>query len=356
MVTRVFEQEWEQCASTLNGRIEKNVLFDFFDYLSKMERDLKALKKDYEKEFNKFSKRPLNHYINLFEKRKEQYFSILIKNHKFTRGVGRLQSYEGYNPGIVLKNGNHHKIADKYYKVLSKIANSIFEIEDQIAPVVEIMWENAITDISNYDKNNEYFLLAHVDRKDMPEENFSEEFNKYNKLQEGLCFSAISNKKTRLYNDSSYSCGYYSHPNGAVGIIAKPKKDAIVGISLDDMLSTEYINEKCAFKKHFQHSKVNRCFYNQTNEICCNGTKICPPKEIFNFDVDTINEIILDSKKIEVMAVFYVKTKRGDIPTRLNAYKLQQEKLCGHTLPVIELLPRNKLSQINLDELYECGM
>ena len=53
-------------------------------------------------------------------------------------------------------------------------------------------------------------------------------------------------------------------------------------------------------------ANVNRCFARGNSKICCTGTKISPPSEIFNIDVDTINEIILDSKNIDVKAVFYV--------------------------------------------------
>ena len=119
------------------------------------------------------------------------------------------------------------------------------------------------------------------------------------------------------------------------------------------MLSTEYIDKKCGFERYFDHSKVDRCFTSKNHEICCNGTKICPPKQIFNIDVDTINEIILDSNNMEVLAAFYLKDSFGNIPERFNEYKKEQEKLCGHKLPMIEVTTRNKLKQLNLDELYE---
>jgi|GEM_PF-4536995 len=352
MRTRLFEQEWTQITSKINHRIENNVMFDFYDYLKNMRFDLKALKKDYEQEFNKLSKKSLKHYIDLFEKRLDQYFSVLMKDYKKNGSIGGIQTYEGYNDGIILQNGDHHKIADKYYPVLKKLAESIFDIEDQIAPIVEKFWQQKTTSAKNYDPNGHYFMLAHVDRKHKGEEHFSQEFNNYNKSLKGLCFSLVTDKKTRLYNNQYYSYNYYSHPAGEVGIIAKPKSDSIVGISDNDMLSTEYVNGKCGLDMYFEHSKVDRCLINGNNEICCNGTKICPPKKIFNFDVDTINEIILDSDKIDVEAVFYVKNSQGKMPERLKAYKLEQEKRCGHKLPVIELKPHNYLRQINLDEVY----
>lgn len=352
MKTRLFEQEWKQSVSKINHRIENNVLFDFFDYLQNMKSDLKAIQKDYEEEFNKFSQKPLKHYVNLFEKRYYQYFTILIKNHKKTRSIGSIQSYNEYRDGIVFQDGEKHKINDKYYKVLKRIADSIFNIEDEMAPVVEKFWQKELTDIKDYDKNKKYFLLAHVDRKTMTEENFSEEFNIYNKSLNCMCFSAISNDKTRLYNNQYYSYNYYNNPDGLVGIIATPKTGGFVGAAYDDMLSTEYINGKCAFERYFDHSKVDRCFVRENSEIRCNGTKICPPKQIFNIDVDTINEIILDSKNMQVVAAFYLKNSRGEIPERFIKYKKEQEKLFGHKLPTIEITTRNKLHQINLDEVY----
>ncbi len=352
MRTRKFEQEWEQSVSKLNHRIENNVLFDFYDYLQNMQRDLKAIKKDYEQEFNLLSKKPLQYYIDLFNKRYDQYFTVLIKDHKHNGHIGHIQSYEEYRKGLVIENGDKHKIADKYYKVLKKIAESIFDIEDQMAPIIEQFWQAAITSAKEFEDKKQYFFLAHVDRKDMGEENFDQEFNDYNKALRGLCFSAVSSDKTRLYNNSYYSYNYYNHPRGVVGIIAKPKAGSIIGMSFDDMLSTEYIDGKCSFDRYFDHSSVDRCFVDGNNYICCNGTKICPPKQIFNLDVDTINEIILDSKNIDVQAVFYVKDARDQIPERLKEYKAEQEKRCGHKLDIIELKPHNYLRQVNLDEIY----
>lgn len=353
MITRVFEQEWDQVVSKVNHRIEKNVLFDFYEYVKNMRFDLKALKRDYEQEFNKFSEKPLDYYWNLFEKRIEQFFSILIKN--YNGDIGYIDSYEKFNKGIVIENGSHHKIADKYYKVLNKIATDIFEIEDQMAPIVEKLWQKEISDIKNYDKDKEYFLLAHVDRKSVNEENLSKELKDYSKSQQGICFSVITDKKTRLFNNLYQSMNYYYYPQGAVGIIANPKQNSIVGMSNTDMLSIEYVDGKCELAKHFDcfdHSKVDRCLVDGKNEICCKGTKICPPKEIFNISADTINEVILDSKNIDVQAVFYIKTPSGELPERLKEYKAQQEKICGHKLPIIEVKPRNYLNQINLDEIY----
>ena len=186
----------------------------------------------------------------------------------------------------------------------------------------------------------------------MSEEHFGKDFNEYNKSLKGLCFSAVTDNKTRLYNNQYHYSSYYSHPAGEVGIIAYPRHNSIIGISDNDMLSVEYVNGKCEIDWSFEHSKVDRCFVNDANEICCSGTKLCPPKKVFNLDVDTINEIILDSNNIDVQAVFYVKTNAGKIPKRFEKYKAEQEKKCGHALPVIELKPHNYLHQINLDEVY----
>ena len=101
-----------------------------------------------------------------------------------------------------------------------------------------------------------------------------------------------------------------------------------------------------------EHSKVNRCFVRDNSQIYCIGTKICPPKEIFHIDADTINEIILDSKNIDVIAVFYLKNCQNKIPERFAEYKKSQEKICGHKLPEIEITSRNYLKQINLDEVF----
>ena len=353
MTKRIFEQEWTEHVSLVNGSTEKNVLFDFYEYLSNMRRDLKALKKNYQEQFDRLSKKPLRHYIDLFEKRTDQYFDVLIADHRKTGSIGSLKSFDGYRKDLLEKDGNHYKIKDKYYKVMKKLAESIFEIEDEIAPIVEKFWLEELTDIKDYDADKTYFLLAHADLKTVDSEKLPKEVREFNNKLQGLCFSAISDKKTRLFNDAQNYYQYYSNPKGLVGIIAKPKINAIVGISNTDMLSTEFIDDKCAFSKYFEHSNVNRCFARGNSKICCTGTKISPPSEIFNLDVDTINEIILDSKNIDIQAVFYVADAKGDVPERLEKYKKDQEKRFGKTLPVVEVKQRNCLSQVNLDELYD---
>ena len=353
MTKRLFEKQWTEQISSINHSTEKNVFYDFWSYLQNMRSDLKALKKDYEEEFNKLSKKPLQHYIDLFEKRTDQYFSIVIKDHKLTKGIGHHQSLEDYNLNIFEQDGSNFKIKDKYYKVLNKIAQSIFEIEDELAPIVEKFWIDAISDIHKYNSNDEYFMLAHVDLKTTAQEDLSPELRAYNNSLQGLCFSAISDKKTRLFNNAQNYYQYYSNPRGLVGIIAKPKAGSIIGISNTDMLSTEYIDKKCEFAKHFEHSMVNRCFERDSSEICHTGTRISPPKEIFHISADTINEIILDSKNIDVEAVFYVADARGEKPERLEQYRKEQETRFGKKLPVVEVTQRNKLGQINLEELFD---
>ena len=348
MTKRIFEQEWTEQPSSINHSIEKNVFYDFWGYLQNMRSDLKALKKDYEDSFNQLSKKPLQHYIDLFNKRTDQYFSILIKDHKLTGSIGHHQSLDEYNTKVFEHDGNHFKIKDKYYKVLNKLAQSIFEIEDEIAPIVEKFWIDEMSSINQYDSGKEYFLLAHVDLKTTAAEDLSENIRNYNNSLQGLCFSAISDKKTRLYNDAKNYYQYYYNPQGLVGIIANPKPNSIVGISNTDMLSTEYIDGDCALLRHF-----NRCFDRNGSEICHTGTKISPPKEIFNISADTINEIIMDSENIDIKAIFYVADSQGAKPKRLEQYKKEQELRFGKKLPVIEIKQRNRLGQINLEELFD---
>lgn len=353
MNTRKFDQEWDEKISKINNHKEYNVIFDFYEYLINMNKDFKALKKNYEKEFNKLSNKSLKSYIKLFNKRLEQYGNICIKNYKQLKILGHIQSFEDFRDEIIIKKGNHYKINDKYYRVLNKIANSIFKIEDEMAPVVEKLWQKELTDIKNYSIDNEYFLFAHTSIKSNYEKNMTDEIKEYFNNQKGMCFTAITDKKTRLYAGSKKTYNYYAPTSdGVVGIIAKPKSNGIIGISFNDMISTEYINEKCPLDEVFHHSNVNTCYNDGNSKICCKGTKICPPNEIFNTSADTINEIILDKSKMEITAVFYVKNKRNEIPKHFNKYKQDQEKICGHSLPIIELKQRNNLNQINLDELY----
>ncbi|HAJ77646.1 MAG TPA: hypothetical protein DCO89_01075 [Clostridiales bacterium] len=353
MITRKFDKKWEQKVSSINNRIENNVIFDFFDYITDIHKDLKALKKDYEKDFNRLSKKKLSHYVKLFDKYLDMYATICIKDHKETGSIGHIQSFEDFNDGIIKQNANSFEITDKYYPVLKKIAESIFKIEDEIAPVVEMLWQKEFTNIENYSKNGNYFLLAHSALSTKPKNELNDEFREYLQAQNGMCFSLITDKKTRLYNGPTTSSNYYAKSsNGYVGIIARPKKNGIIGISFDDMLSTEYIDGKCVLNQSFDHSNINTCYEKDGSKICCRGTKICPPKEIFNISVDTINEIILDKSKMEVQAVFYVKNSKDEIPENFEAYKKEQEKLCGHKLKTIELIQHNTLNQVNLDEMY----
>ena len=353
MVTREFSREWDEVNSHINHRIEQNVLFDFFDYLQALEKDLKAIKKGYEKEFNKLSTKPLKYYIDKFNKRVEQYRTICIENHKQTKSVGHMQSLEDFNMDIIQVNGKHYKINDKYYPVLKRIAESIFKIEDDMSGIVEKFWQQKITYIKDYDMNKDYFLLAHAVVNNLYFEEKSKEYEKYLNGQNGICFSVVTNKKTRLYAGATKNYNYYSYPRGTYGIIARPKDHSMLGTSYDDMLSTEFVNGKCEQNRYFRHSDINKCYDEKGSKIYCHGTKICPPNEIFNIDVDTINEIILDKSKIDVEAVFYVESQHHEKPKHFEEYKKIQEKIWGHELKTIKLNPRNMLKQINLDEIYD---
>lgn len=352
MILRKFEQEWEEQISPVNHMKECNALCDLFDYVSRLQRDVISLHKYYHEEFNKVSNKPLENYATSLKKMYEQMYELCIKKDTYGKFLGYTHSMENIREQVYIQTGSKFKINDKYYKALSKIAKNAFEIEDEIAKINEMLWLKTLTDASKYSLGAEYSFLAHVDYKTMPREKMSKEFKKYNDCQQGLCFSLVNDKKTRLYDNSLSYYNYYSHPYGLVGIIAKPQPGAIVGISDDDMLSTEYIDGECNLVRHFDHSKVNRCFARDNSEIYCRGTRTFPPKALFDLGVDTINEIILDSKKIDIQAVFYVKDRNGKMPERLVEYKKQQEKICGHKLNVIELNPRNRMNQVNLEMVF----
>lgn len=353
MITRKFEQEWTEKKSALNGMTECNALVDFYEYLKNIKRDLDSIKKYHKEEFDKISSKPIDYYIKLIEKRTTQFYDICVKP-QYRYNLGLIDNVGVFKKDVIKVDGDKYRISNGYYKILNKLAENVFQLEDTVSKSVEVLWQNELTDASNYDKDDKYFMLAHVDYKTMKESEMSPEFKKYNQSQQGLCFSVVSDQKTRLYDNSLPYFSLYSHPYGLVGIIAKPKQGAILGASYDDMLSTEYIDGNCALSRHFDHSLVNRCYQNGNSQICCRGTKIFPPKNIFGLSVDTINEVILDSNNIDVVSVFYVKDRNGEKPKRLAEYKKEQEQKWGKKLDIIELNPRNKMGQINLDEVYDC--
>ena len=53
-----------------------------------------------------------------------------------------------------------------------------------------------------------------------------------------------------------------------------------------------------------------------------------------------------------LLAVFYTEDFGGKKPERLEEYLKAQEEKAGHKLKVIEIQPRNKLKQLDLDALY----
>lgn len=351
MITREFEQQWEQSTSVINHMTECDVLIDFNEYLKNMWFNVKKIKESYASSFNAFSSNKIDFYADKLLKRINQFKQICLKKDSSGEYEYFTYSYDVIKDEIYQRDGNKIKLKDKYYKVLSKIAESVFKIEDDIYKFVEKSWKDALSNINDYSPDGKYCLLAHADFKTYSKDEITSELKKYNDAQQGLCFSLITDKKTRIFDQSTNYYNYYSHKNGLVGIIAKPKNNSMLGMSDDDMLSTEYIDGKCALNRHFNHSKVNRCYKNGSSEIYCRGTKIMMPNEIFGISVDTINEIILDSNNIEIEAVFYVKNRNGEIPERLNQYKKEQEKICGHKLNIIELKPRNTLKQYNLEEI-----
>ncbi len=353
MSKRVFEQEWVEEKSPINNLIERNALCDLFECFRDIREDIKYIIKHDKEVFNKLSKKPIEEYYKLVDKRFHQLYELCVEKGDDGKPVYYDRSMEHIKKEVYVQNGSWYRVNDKYYKAISKLAKSVFEVEDEIALIVEKLWIKKLSNIENYSPNGEYSLLAHVDYKTMPHGQMSPKFKHYNENQQGLCFSYVCDKKTRLFDTSQSYYNLYSHPQGLVGIIAKPKPGSIVGMAYDDMLSTEYIDGDCALLRHFNHSKVYRCFERGNSEIYCRGTKILPPEAIFEIGVDTINEIILDSKNIDVQAIFYVKNGRGEPPERITEYKKQQEKLCGHKLPVIELCPRNRMNQVNLDAVLD---
>lgn len=350
MITREFEKEFTPKHSNINNMLECNVLYDFNEYLKDLLRDLGHIKKHHSEEFNSYSKVNIDKCIEAVKALRSKFLSICIKP-EFLNDVGFLEEDRKFKDDLFTILDGKYIIRDKYYKVLSKLAKEAFLIEDNVSNITNLFWKDCLTDIDKYDENGNYFLLAHVDYKIPSQNGYTHELKDFNQNQNGLCFSVVSDKKTRLYDNSLPYYSYYRHPNGIMGFIAKPK-NGIICASYDDMLSTEYIDGSCALRRYFDHSKINRCYLNGRSQICARGTKIFPPRAIFDLSVDTINEVILDKNEIEITAVFYVKDKDGNKPFGFDEYKKQKERELGISLKEIELKPRNHLAQYNLEEVY----
>ncbi len=350
MITREFEQTWIQNRNPINNMIEKNVIVDFYSYVTNLRDDLNAIKKYYNNQFNSISTKSIEYIIYTFNNLINKFNDICIDDEYRDRFYINTFRFKEVKKDLFLRDNNIYKIKDEYYLKLRDIADSIFKLEDYVASYSKILWNNTLTDINEYDKDKKYCLLVHVDYKCLDPKMISEEFNYYCVNQMGMCCSLITDEKTKLYeNVSPYS---YTYNKGLVGVVVKPKNNNIVAGANTDMLSTEFVNNNCEYSRHFNHSKVNKCYDNDKNSIYCYGTKIFTPKHAFDNGVDTINEVILDKDNIEVVAVFYTKTADNQKPSRLDKYVKMQEEKIGHKLNVIEVQPRNMLKQIDLENLY----
>ena len=351
MRTREFEQSWIQQKNEVNNSIEKNVFIDFYSYITTFKDDLNAIKQYYKKEFKNSSSIDITFLISKFEEFLNIFNQVAIKKEKLNSFCCNIFDISDINEEIYIRDNNSFKIKDEFYPKLKYYAEKIFELENYIAIYNKNLWQNAFTDINTYNKDLPYCLLAHVDHKNIDPRKIGDEFAEYSKNQKGICCSVITDKKTRLYDNTNiYST--YSSDSGQVGIIVKPKNNCIVAGSYNDMLSTEFVNDKCELKRYFSHSKIAKCFDDGVNTIYCLGTKIFTPKHAFDCSADTINEVILEKENCEIVAVFYTKSTFNEIPKRLKEYKEKQEKIAGHELPVIEIKQRNKLKQVDLENLY----
>ena len=347
MITRKFEQEWDSSVSPINNMVQKDVLEDFLKYSNRLHNDLFNLIKYQKEEFYALSNIDLEEYKEKLYKLRNYFVRmIFLPNEYYDNGFTIFYKQEKLRPDVLTVNGNHFKINKKYYKQLNKIANQIFALEDELAPIVEKLWQNKLSNISDYSSSGEYSLLAHAEYGPINYDDYSAEMKEYCENQQGMCFSLITDQKTKLYNQDKY------WSEGIVGIIAKPKKDGFLVASYFDMLSTEYYKGECNFEQHFDHSDVNCVYRNGDNKICSYGTRICPPNAIMETDIDEINEVVLDKKLIDVEAIFYVKTAAGKIPEKLEAYYEKCKKEYGKELSIIEVKKRNKLYQYNLEDAY----
>lgn len=335
----------------------------FGEYLQNMHNDLVAIKKYYCSYFNKNSKIDIDTYIKnfdsyvdliklvLYDKQKYQnwkeknencdncmIYARLFKDNVATFDYCKADTdfYESRNTVVCFESN--------VYRVLEKIVDKIFKMENDISKITIPLWKNSLTNIKDFDSKKPYNLLVKVIsnwRQIFGDEEKKQQASEYLNKRIGASLSYVSDQNSLFFR--SYFGGY--------GIIYDIDSDAFISASSVDAHFDELVGED--YPKEIEVDSFNpirKVYEKGENSFFADATKIATPLGVINQNSEKMNEVIVDSSKIKPIATFYLKFDKT-MPNSPIFETYEQDKLSATQLaqklniPVIELNKQNTLKK-----------
>ncbi len=363
-------------------RIFSDCQFDFAQfgkYLQNMHRDLLAIKKYYCNYFDANSKVDIDTYIKNFDSYVELVKIVLYDKEKYKNWKSTIQDYDNsddkyaillslfkknvatldFSPSdsdIYLSPNTVVFFNNDVFKILEQIANSIFQLEDDVSKITIPIWNKTLTSVNDFDGKKPYRLLVKVLNEWRVLFSKGEEFAQ-------TCDYLNNRIGCSLSYVTDYKSLFFKSRNGAYGIVYSLNDGFIAGSSKDAYLD-EFINDECPQDiPTLSMNPIRQVYFENGNSVQANATKIATPKGVLFKNSDRYNEIIADKRKITPVAVFYLKYDKTT-PNKQDFKLFDKCKDSADALaktlnvPIIELNQFEKVyntQQKMNDEVAECA-
>lgn len=324
-------------------------LTEFANYCSNLYGDLLVIKKCYSERFDSLSNININKYIDTFNYFYKQYLRTLcnkdyIKNLKNNNDIAVWRKLirfdaknfyiENLNSDIFDKVGYYRlKINNKTYEKIKSISTNIFNIEKLCANVTKSFWKDCQTDINNFNIEEPYaFFVKVMTEKPWRTLPYTFKNNIYFNNTIAVSTSYVTNQKSEFFKSSINE--------KIAGFIYKiNNENAIICANYEDAYMQEKINGKNPLNYDIHCTPINRIadLRNKLNKhsIFANATEIATPLGLLNSS-SKHNEVVLNKKDAEMVAVFYVGQ---------NSYSFAEKLNKNYNLPIIELKQCNVLEE-----------
>lgn len=341
-------------------RAQRNMLDEFGIFAKLLYKDLNNIKQHYKNYFNSNSDISIEESLSMFNDYYNAFVSTVADIKLFKDDNSHIKSKPDdwfktgrfnilgnaryYKDDLLINKQEYREIADHYYNKIAFYANALFKIEEKCATITKPLWQKAVTPIDKV-KGSDHFGLM-VKQILFEAKNYDpKEMETYLTKRIGTSTTYINSEKSKFYSDKQGSC---------VGLVYDIKDSFICANETVACLS-EVIKEENKLFKDSGFSNVSRVYDNGENKLFAFATKTALPKSIHLKYSDNCNEVVINEKLAEPVALFYVGSHDRMYVNEEQTIDELNELKKQYDLPVIELQSVNKYIKDN-QELNKSGL
>lgn len=302
-------------------------IFDFSNYVLKLHKELKNIKRFYEKEFNSDDTNQfpngecntIDDYIDVVEEsiikinklimKKSLLKNMDLENYVFDRDNSfaalRYDELEKLDESAFITNrtGKINGFKPDIYKKIQPIAKELFWVEKACSAVTRKIWKKEITNVKDLDLKKPFKIIARVVMPNNWRLNYGTtnyEVEEYYKNKRYSSASLIDEKnKSKLFMYDNWKSGV------AAILILEYDENKFICADSDDCFSEEFINEQIPLEgveKSTSVNKLDEVTDNNNHAFYSRGVEIATPQSILEEILECSEVNMKDAKVVGVIA------------------------------------------------------